>query len=240
MNQWLPSTRRQRGTYPRRSPFAVLIFQFSDALCGKQTMDYEHFNAMSHGWLSNSMEDYLPGEADGLSSGLRNLSLYVNRRFITASVKAYHWPLLSQINPFYTFQCFLRLCKIIIYPRLDLAIHLLPSNVNGNSHRDLPFQIGLLWCIVTPRFEEDMWNKHENYARFNWDVLYLTTLSVARMCCVGCGWMKLCNRMIMAGESRNTSGNKTGNIQGIHKGMVRFQKNPLLIPHRSFVYALYV
>ena len=32
----------------------------------------------------------------------------------------------------------------------------------------------------------------------------------------------------------------TWNVQGIHKRMVRFQKNSLLIPHHSFVYALYV
>jgi hypothetical protein len=29
-------------------------------------------------------------------------------------------------------------------------------------------------------------------------------------------------------------------VQGIHKRMVRFQKNSLLIPHHSFVYALYM
>jgi hypothetical protein len=29
-------------------------------------------------------------------------------------------------------------------------------------------------------------------------------------------------------------------IQGIHKRMVRFHKNSLLIPHHSFVYALYI
>jgi hypothetical protein len=32
----------------------------------------------------------------------------------------------------------------------------------------------------------------------------------------------------------------SADVQGIHKRMVRFQKNSLLIPHHSFVYALYL